>query len=125
VEGRTYHYHFVGLLRHITTLLSTLSTCLCAQFAVFHTLMFITLFAHASYNLAQAMQICFTNSLSPDINWEAVQQTVAQSRSNWIHLSSIFTSCSLALFFLFTLIIQDPLKSTNIVVGSVGLGPGM
>ena len=51
--------------------------------------------AHASQNSAHVLQICFTNSLSLDINWEAVQQTEAQSRSNWMHRSNIFTSCSL------------------------------
>lgn len=51
--------------------------------------------AQASHSCAQILQICFTYSLSLDISCEAVQQTVAQSRSNWIHLDNIFTSSSL------------------------------
>ena len=50
--------------------------------------------AHASQISAQILQICFAYSLSLDINWEEVQQTVAQSRPSWIHLSSTLISSS-------------------------------
>ena len=49
---------------------------------------------HASQISAQTLHICFTCSLSLDMNCEAVQQILAQSLLIWTHDVMAFTSCS-------------------------------